>query len=157
VFLPLGRLFGATAEQASPEERRDSRPLQDIDVLLVEDESSARVVLGRLLEQHGAQVRGVGSAAQAFEAFELRRPSLIIADVGMPDEDGYSLITRLRRLEQERGIKRVPAVAVTAFARGEDRARALAAGFDDHLPKPIDIERLVALLTDLLRDAKTRS
>jgi CheY-like chemotaxis protein len=85
-----------------------------------------------------------------------RRPDAIVADVGMPDEDGYSLLTRLRRFEAERGTARVPAVAVTAFARNEDRQRALDAGFDDHMPKPVDVENLVTLLRQLLESARTR-
>ena len=71
---------------------------------------------------------------------------MIVADIGMPGEDGYALLTGLRRTEQEQRTTRVPAVAVTAFARSEDRHRALAAGFDEHLPKPIDPERLIAVL-----------
>jgi CheY-like chemotaxis protein len=120
-------------------------------VLLVEDESMAREASQRLLEQYGAQVRAVSSVASAREAFEIRHPDVIVADIGMPDEDGYALIKHLRRTEKEQQTARVPAVAVTAFARSEDHQRALAAGFDEHLPKPVDPERLVRVLARLTR------
>jgi len=97
-------------------------------------------------------VRAVGSATQAREAFATRRPSVLVADIGMPDEDGCALLRHLRRSEHEQHLPRTPAVAVTAFARSEDRQRALAAGFDEHLPKPLDSERLIGVLAQLVRE-----
>jgi CheY-like chemotaxis protein len=99
----------------------------------------------------------VNSAARAREVFQIHRPDLIMADIGMPDEDGYSLLTSLRCIEREQGAARVPAIAVTAYARREDRQRALAAGFDDHLNKPVDPERLMAVLAKLVHEVKRRS
>jgi len=104
-----------------------------------------------LLQQAGAQVRAVDSAAAAREAFANRQPKLFIADVGLAGEDGYMLMRALRRMERERNIERVIAVAVTAFAGLEDRKRALAAGFDDHVPKPIDPEGFIVTLANLLK------
>jgi CheY-like chemotaxis protein len=75
----------------------------------------------------------------------------MILDIGLPADDGYSLIARLRELEAAQGLSRVPAIALTAFARTHDRERALAAGFDEHLAKPVDIETLVAALLRLTR------
>jgi CheY-like chemotaxis protein len=75
---------------------------------------------------------------------------LIVADIGMPDDDGYALLRDLRRLEREQQSVRVPAVAVTAFARTEDKERALAAGFDDHVTKPVDPQRLIKVLAQLV-------
>jgi signal transduction histidine kinase/CheY-like chemotaxis protein len=146
VYLPLERRYPGPEEAEPTGAEREASELTGLDVLLVEDESMAREASGRLLERYGAQVRAVSSAASAREAFEVRRPDVIVADIGMPDEDGYVLIKHLRRLEQERHTARVPAVAVTAFARSEDRQRALAAGFDEHLPKPVDPERLIRVL-----------
>ena len=83
-----------------------------------------------------------------------RRPDVIVADIAMPEEDGYSLMRALRQEEKEHGAQRIPAIAVTAFARQEDRQRALAASFDDHLPKPVDPDRLVAAVAALAK-AKT--
>jgi CheY-like chemotaxis protein/anti-sigma regulatory factor (Ser/Thr protein kinase) len=148
VYLPLERRYPATQEsERSIAAEPDN--LRGIEVLLVEDETMARQATQRLLEQAGAQVRAVNSGAFAHEAFEIRRPDVIVADIGMPGEDGYALMTALRRTEQEQRTPRVPAVAVTAFVRGEDRQRALAAGFDEHLPKPVDPEKLVAALRRL--------
>ncbi|MGH8269627.1 MAG: response regulator, partial [Steroidobacteraceae bacterium] len=115
------------------------------------DEPCAREALARLLEQCGAAVRTVGSSAAAREAVTLHRPDVIVADIRLPGEDGYSLLKGLRCAEQERHERRIPALAVTAFACIEDRQRALAASFDDHLPKPVDPDRLVAAVAALAR------
>jgi CheY-like chemotaxis protein len=85
----------------------------------------------------------------------LHRPDVIVADIGMPGEDGYSLMRSLRREEQERHARRIPALAVTAFARQEDRQQALAASFDDHLPKPVDPDRLVVAVAALARSKES--
>ncbi|HEY1888871.1 MAG TPA: chemotaxis protein CheB [Steroidobacteraceae bacterium] len=164
VYLPLERREPASAEavpagakpgDAAPGDGSGaSGSLKGIDVLLVEDEALAREVTGRLLEEYGASVRAVGSATRAREAFERRRPDVIVGDVGLPGEDGYALLSQLRRIEQAQHSPRVPAVAVTAFARSEDRERALAAGFDEHLSKPVDVERLLALLAQWARAGK---
>jgi CheY-like chemotaxis protein len=148
VYLPLERRYPATQESELTT-ALESSDLHGIEVLLVEDETMAREATQRLLEQAGAQVRAVNSGLNAHEAFEIRRPDVIVADIGMPGEDGYALLTGLRQTEKEQRTNRVPAVAVTAFARSEDRHRALAAGFDEHLPKPIDPERLIAVLRRL--------
>jgi CheY-like chemotaxis protein len=121
---------------------------------LVDDEPLAREALACLLEQNGAVVRAVGSCAAARKAVTLHRPDVIVADIGLPGEDGYSLLRALRREEQKRHERRIPALAVTAFARLEDRQRALAASFDDHLPKPIDPARLLAAVASLATRSK---
>ena len=84
----------------------------------------------------------VVAANAAFAALETVRPSVIVADIALPDEDGYSFIRRVRA-HSKPGLQRVPAIAVTAYATDVDRAEALAVGFQEHLPKPIDPERLV--------------
>ena len=150
VSLPLRR--SARKGRESVEARRRPRPdLSRIEVLLVDDEPAAREALARLLEQCGAAVRAVGSCAAARQAVTLHRPDVIVADIGMPGEDGYSLMRTLRRKERERRERRIPALAVTAFARKEDRQQALAASFDDHLPKPVDPDRLVAAVAMLAK------
>jgi two-component system, chemotaxis family, CheB/CheR fusion protein len=154
VHLPLERRFDAAALPTPPATKPDANALQGIDVLLVEDDAMAREATRRLLEQYGAVVRAASSAALAREAFEHRRPDVIVADIAMPDEDGYALLAQLRRLEESQRTTHVPALALTAFARREDRERALAAGFDEHLTKPVDAERLVSLLTQWMREAK---
>ncbi len=156
VSLPLPRRDVAVAEAPVIRNSAPTDQLRGIEVLLVEDEMLAREAIARLLEQYGAQVRAVSSAARAREAFEIRRPDVVVADIGMPQEDGYSLVTSLRRIEESQGTPRVPAVAATAFARTEDRQRALAAGFDEHMAKPVDPERVIEVLARLVREAKSR-
>jgi CheY-like chemotaxis protein len=156
VYLPLERrhCVSLSDETGGP---KGSSDLQGIEVLLVEDETMAREATQRLLEQAGAQVRAVSSGAGAHEAFGIRRPNVMVADIGMPGEDGYALLKSLRLTEKEQGTERVPAIAATAFAREEDRQRALAAGFDEHLSKPLDPERLIVLVAQLARASSRRA
>jgi CheY-like chemotaxis protein len=100
---------------------------------------------------HGAQVRMVTTVAGAREAFAMQRPDVIVADVGLPGEDGYSLMRSVRQLEFAQNTASVPAIAVTAFARPEDRRAALEAGFSDHVPKPLDPARFIVAIANLLR------
>ncbi|MEO6368263.1 MAG: ATP-binding protein, partial [Steroidobacteraceae bacterium] len=123
-------------------------PAQEIDglrILLVDDEPDARAMIQRLLHEHGAKVTSAGSAAEAME--KLRRGSfdILLSDIGMPGEDGYSLIRRVRALPATEG-GRIHAIALTAFARAEDRTRAIAAGFTTHLTKPVEAVELVTKL-----------
>lgn len=102
-------------------------------------------MLALALETRGASVRHVGTAPAAFEAMVQQRPDILLADVGMPEEDGHSLIRRWRDYE-EGSNGRVAAIAVTAYASLTDRETALAAGFDGHVSKPVDTEDLVRLI-----------
>jgi CheY-like chemotaxis protein len=120
--------------------------LKDVDILLVEDESNARIIMQKLLQESGAKVRAVGSASEARDAIQTRRPRLIISDIGMPGEDGYAFIRDVRQKDPKR---KIATLAVTAFARPEDRQQALDAGFDDHLPKPVDPDKLLTLAAKL--------
>jgi PAS domain S-box-containing protein len=124
-------------------------------VLLVEDEAHTRAVVQWLLEQCAAEVTAVGSAAQALDA--LRNPPhagafhALVSDIAMPGEDGYVLIRQVRSLPPEYGTaSSIPAVALTAYARQEDRARALAAGFQAHVPKPVEPDVLIAAVGALV-------
>jgi CheY-like chemotaxis protein/two-component sensor histidine kinase len=119
-------------------------------VVLVEDEPDGRELLARCLEIAGAQVVAAGSAEEAMEAIRRRHPDVLVSDIAMADEDGYSLVRRLRLLPPDEG-GRIPAVAVSAYAREEDRLRALAAGFHEHLAKPLDPADLVAIVARLAR------
>ncbi|MET0650319.1 MAG: ATP-binding protein [Pyrinomonadaceae bacterium] len=130
-----------------------SAPLVGTRVLLVEDEEDARSMLKALLEGCGAAVDAVGSAAAAWEALEGAGFDVLVSDIGMPDEDGYSLITRLRS-EGAPGARTTPAVALTAYARDDDRERSLAAGFDAFLPKPVEPTELVAVVAELTRQPR---
>jgi CheY-like chemotaxis protein len=118
-------------------------------ILLVEDEPSTREGTRALLEAGGAQLQAVESATAAREAYMLQRPDIIISDIGLPGEDGYALLQQIRSLEQEHGSTRVPALALTAFAREEDHHRAVEAGYDAHLAKPVDPDRLLERIAQL--------
>jgi two-component system CheB/CheR fusion protein len=123
--------------------------LEGIDVLLVEDEAGTRLTMQRLLESRKAEVRAVDSVGAARDAIATRNPHLLISDIGLPGEDGYALIKHVRALKSRR---RMLAVAVTAFARAEDRQRVLDSGFDVHVAKPIDADQFVALLIRLVQE-----
>ncbi len=122
--------------------------LSGLRLLIVDDEADAREVMRFMLERGGAQVRVADSAAQALDAIRDERPDLLISDIGMPVEDGYVLVRRLRAMEEGLG-RRLPAIALTAYASEEDTRRALAAGFDAHLSKPVDPARLIDIAAGL--------
>jgi CheY-like chemotaxis protein len=122
--------------------------LGGVRVLVVEDEPEARDSMRILLQRFGAEVGTAGSARQALEAFANGAFDIVISDVAMPGGDGYQLMRAIRALGPEQG-GRIPAVAVTARARPEDRRRALAEGFQVHLPKPVDAAELVRQVTVL--------
>ncbi len=124
-------------------------------VLVVDDEADARAILDAALAQFGAQVRTAASAGEAIDLFPVWRPDVLVADIAMPYEDGYDLIRRVRSLEQTEG-GRIPAVAITAYAQNEDRARALLAGYDEHLAKPINPRKLAVLVGSLTADVIRR-
>jgi PAS domain S-box-containing protein len=123
----------------------DGHTLQDIRVLVVEDEVDNRELIRRLLEAHGAQVVTAATASEALILAVDHRPQILVSDIGLPDLDGYELIRRIRQLEAA-GLDSIPAVALTAFARSEDRTRALRAGFQAHVTKPVEPAELVATL-----------
>ena len=120
--------------------------LSGIRVLVVDDDAGARQLMSKALEAFGAEVHECSSAREAYAALPQWTPDIIVSDLAMPDEDGYSLIRRVR----ESG-SRVPAVAVTAYARSEDEARVREAGFQRHVPKPFDPQMLVEAVHDLAR------
>jgi CheY-like chemotaxis protein len=121
----------------------DGMPLIDVTVLAIDDQADTRDLLTRLLQASGALVLAAGSAAEGLSLLSRARPAVVICDIGMPGSDGYNFIRRVRDLPAERG-GRTPAIALTALARAEDRERALAAGYDLHLPKPVEGGTLLA-------------
>ncbi len=124
--------------------------LDGVRVLIVEDEASARESLLELFTASGAEVRGAGSAAEAMGVFETWPPNVLVSDIAMPDEDGYSLIRRIRMRPTRRGGD-VPALALTAYAKIEDRVTILAAGFQMYLSKPANPNELIAVVRSLAR------
>lgn len=130
-----------------------SPALEGLRIVLVDDDPDARDLLTTVLLQRSADVHTAESAAEAFALVQRERPHVLISDIAMPEEDGHTLIRRIRLLSEEEG-GRTMAIAVTAYAGRADRNRALTAGFDAHFGKPIDIdvlvERLIELRTEIL-------
>jgi two-component system CheB/CheR fusion protein len=144
---PLG------AEVATPEQERAMRRVEPprlagIRVLVVEDHDDTREFVAAVLAQYGAEVTTATSARTALAAFERAKPHVLVSDIAMPGEHGYSLIQTVRALPPEQG-GRVPALALTAYVRPEDRERALAAGYNRHLAKPIDPIDLASAVAQL--------
>jgi CheY-like chemotaxis protein len=128
--------------------QRGVNVLQGLRVLVVEDDPDARELVETILAEAGAVVQSAPSAASGFAAVRTFHPQLIVSDIGMPDEDGYSLIRRVRALGEEEG-GRVPSIALTAYTRAEDRAKALGAGFTLHMGKPVSPTALVSAVQHL--------
>jgi CheY-like chemotaxis protein len=128
-----------------------SPSLKGVNILVVDDEADARDLLTVILEGCQAQVTTVTSPTEAYQTLEWLRPDVIISDIGMPGEDGYSFIrsVRLKEARERRGWK--PAIALTAHARVEDRMRALSAGYQAHVAKPVEPAELVAVIVSLVR------
>ena len=124
--------------------------LDGISILLVEDEIDTRNALAKLLQNSGARVSPAGSVPEAVAAYRRARPDIILTDLGMPEEDGYALVQQIRSLEQSNGAAPVPAVAVTAFARDEDRRAALEAGFQRFLSKPVEPMQLLITIRAMI-------
>lgn len=128
----------------------DIERLNGAKLLLVDDDSDSLEVLTMLFDSLGAKVETAGSAAEAIEKYHPFSPDLVISDIGMPDEDGYSLMKRLRQIMAGDGGQK-PAIALTAFTKNEDVKRAFAAGFQSHIKKPVETRELLENVTELLK------
>ena len=136
---------GAGEAEAAPESGEEKAA---VPVLLVDDSAETLELLETLFRHRGYEVFGAGSAAEAVRRARARRPGLIISDISMPGTDGYALLAELRLMP---GLEAVPAIALTGHAMDEDRARALAAGFAVHIPKPVDPDELLRVVRRLTR------
>lgn len=134
----------------------DNRPIEEsvqpnrfsgIEILVIDDEMDSLNILTLVFEQEGAEVRSAASAKEALDIFNRSTPDLIISDIGMPEVDGYTLITEIRALPQG---KKLPAIALSAYAGDVDRQRSLNVGFQEHLNKPVDIFNLLNVTIKLL-------
>jgi len=128
---------------------KSSRILDGVKILVVDDDPDTRDLVTTILTRCGSEVRASESAADALLAFQEWHPDLLVSDIGMPQMDGYGLIRKLRKLKSKRA-KQIPALALTAYATDEDRTLALSAGFQMHLPKPIEPESLVSSIAAAL-------
>ncbi|CAN5448241.1 hypothetical protein BH11MYX1_BH11MYX1_24880 [soil metagenome] len=149
VTLPLS-IEAVAKPVAEPPGMKPPRPLHDVRLLIVDDDPDARELLVEVLQQAGAVVRSAGSAREALELLEAAPPEVLVSDIGMPYEDGYSLVRRIRDLPPERGGD-VPAIALTAYARAEDIAATRDAGFQLHIVKPVSPDRLIASIRSIRR------
>ena len=160
VKLPTAAMSSLPPEQPIEDRRRPLPPtalaaaqsLEGVSVLVVDDDEQSRLVVAAHLEAYHAAVITVPSAATALDVLQREHVDVLLADIAMPGEDGYSLIKKLRALDAP-SIASIPAAALTAFARNEDRQQALEAGFQLHLAKPIDAEALVSAVATLNRRA----
>jgi PAS domain S-box-containing protein len=155
VHLPLLAPVNSDPEEEGKKEiaLRESQSLIEVSlanvhVLVVDDELDARALVKRLLEMAGATVSLAASGPEAMKQIVARRPDVLVCDIGMPEEDGYSFIRRLRTLEQSQESA-LPAVALSAYARSKDRTKAIRSGFQNHLAKPVEPTELVAVVRGL--------
>ncbi len=125
-----------------------SSPLSGLQVLIVDDEPDVRQLLSTVIEESGGKVVAVASAPEALKALEQLQPDVLVSDIGMPHEDGYTLIRKVRDLEAERG-RNLPAVALTAYVREDDSKHAIESGFQMHMSKPVDTTQLVMAVANL--------
>jgi signal transduction histidine kinase len=139
--IPVSSILGS----AGP----DAPRLDGIRVVLVEDDPDSRQMEARLLSSYGADVRALATASEGWDALTGDRPDVLVADIGLPDDDGFALVRRLRAFERERSLARLPAIALTAFSTAEARKMAMLAGFNIHLGKPIEITELVTVVFGL--------
>ena len=126
-----------------------TKAIDGIRVLVVEDDDDTRELLRVLLETEGGVVTATASVQEALSAYDQSRPEVLVADIGMPEYNGYTLIGRVRARDRERGGNIVPAIALTAFATAIDRDTVLSAGFQVHMPKPFEPNHLVSVILEL--------
>ena len=150
-WMSLPAVRGEGARDTTPVPQEAPVTLEDISILIVDDESDAREMMVAMLENYGATVRAAASASEALAILTGGefRPDVLVSDVGMADTDGFALIRTIRGLASER-MRELPAIAVTAYANPEDRVRALVAGYQNHIPKPVDASALAVAIVQLV-------
>jgi CheY-like chemotaxis protein len=124
--------------------------LGGLSVLAVDDDADARALVCETLESRGARVVAVDSAAEALDRLEKTRPDIVLADIGMARSDGFDLIRRIRE-SRDAAVRQIPAAALTAYARAEDRMKVLQSGFQMHLAKPVDPAELIVAVAALAK------
>jgi CheY-like chemotaxis protein len=163
VLIPVRAVAPEGPASAEPGARTEQRPasaqtsptsLAGVRVLVVDDEPDARDLVEAVLSSAGADVATAASVPAALAAVQTFRPHVVVSDIAMPDEDGYSLIRRLHASAPD--APAIPSVALTAYTRNEDRTKALAAGFTTHVAKPVNPDDLVATVLNLAAFARRR-
>jgi CheY-like chemotaxis protein len=151
---PINLVLGEVTKVLEDSEHLSDLKLNARRILIVEDDVDTQELLKTVLERHGAAVTATHSVADALEEIARAKPDVIISDIGMAGENGYDLIRKVRSLDPEAG-GHIPAIALTAYAGAADRRRALLAGFQTHLPKPVEPEDLVAVILSLTFQQET--
>ena len=154
VSLPLSESGNVDIHDSQPPEIRTARPLEGLKLLIVEDDHDSREVLQLFLEQHGAKVAAAESPRQAYALLSDsvgHLPNVIISDIGMPQEDGYSMVARIRKMPANEGGM-IPAIALSAFNSAESRQQATDAGFQKYSTKPFDDESIIRDILELVRN-----
>jgi hypothetical protein len=144
---------GSAGREPTPPSLKHPPQLLGLKVLAVDDDTDARHLVQTVLEECGSAVRVASNVAEAIRAIEEQVPDVLLSDIGMPGEDGYALIRRVRSLPPGRGGS-VPAAALTAYTRAEDRVQVLDAGYTMHVPKPVGPDDLISVVTNLARLAR---
>ena len=157
VTLPLSNVQSATAspqgdevQLTTPGPNHKSSLLDGVKVLVLEDDADAREFLQLLLRENGAQVNAVGTTAEAYREVQQDAPDILICDIGLPNEDGYEFIRRIRSINDSPAAT-IPALALTAYAQPNDRKKALVAGYQDHLTKPVEAKKLLHSVASIAR------
>ena len=156
VDLPIRavRIQASEPEQLQPQVTSEPQlcalSLEGLRVLVVDDEADARELLTTILTQYGAKVTAVATAGEALETIQKSQLDVLVSDIGMPGEDGYTLIRKIRAIDPNQGGK-IPAVALTAYAGVQDQRQTLSAGFQIHLPKPVNPSQLATVLSNLAK------
>jgi CheY-like chemotaxis protein len=145
--LPEARKIIDNALELVDTANREGIGLEGLSILVVDDEFDSRTLLQRFLEERGAHVTLAMSAAEALESIGHATPDILVSDIGMPGRDGYALIRDVRALRGPGA--RIPAIALTAYARSEDRVKAMRAGYQSHLAKPVEPIELIAVIRSL--------
>ena len=125
-----------------------SLPLNGLQVLVVDSDPDSRCLLTLIFEEYGVETISVKSTDEALDILKQAKPDLLISEICLPNEDGYSLMHKLKAFESERQVQ-IPAIALTVQTRESDRTRALSVGFEAHLPKPFDIDELIETVATL--------
>ena len=156
VTLPISsnrRAAGSVENQpAAQDDEAETLPqtLNNLRVLIVENDTDSREMLVQVLTQFGVNATAVSSVAEALEAIDQTRPDVLVSDIGMPGEDGYDLIRKLRALPAERGGK-IPAIALTGYVSSKDRAKSLRTGYQEHIAKPVEPDKLIAIIAGVVK------
>ena len=153
ITLPVRAIHQQAADSQQPSVSIDAIAneimLNGLRVMVVDDETETRELLNVILSSQGAEVLATSSGTEALAQIDEWQPAIIVSDIGMPVMDGYMFMKRVRELDSDQG--NVPAIALTAYARADDRLRALAAGFQMHVPKPVEASELVMVVASLAK------